>query len=49
MGQEVIDSHNNQPHIVWFIDASGDIPPIPPSHFIAVEVWSVGVSRVLYI
>ena len=32
--QEAVDSQNNHPHIVRFLDASGDIPP---SHFIAVE------------
>ena len=32
--KEAIDPSNNQPHIVRFVDASGDIPP---SYFIAVE------------
>lgn len=32
--KEAIDAANNQPHIVRFVDASGDIPP---SYFIAVE------------
>ena len=32
--EEVIDPNNNQPHIVRFVDASGDISP---SYFIAVE------------
>lgn len=32
--KEAIDANNNQPHIVRFTDAAGDIPP---SHFIAIE------------
>ena len=31
---EAVDVHNNQPHIVRFMDAAGDIPP---THFIAIE------------
>lgn len=32
--EEAVDAHNNQPHIVRFVDGSGDIPP---NHFIAIE------------
>ena len=32
--KEAVDAQNNQPHIVRFIGASGDISP---SHFIAIE------------
>ena len=32
--EEAVDAHNNQPHIVRFVDSVGDIPP---SHFIAIE------------
>ena len=32
--KEAVDAQNNQPHIVRFFDASGDISP---NHFIAIE------------
>ena len=31
---EAVDQYNNQPHIVRFVDATGDIPPL---YFIAME------------